>query len=92
MKMRALLVDDESPARKELRYLLQTFDDVQIVGEAENALEAMELIDNVRYSVIFLDINMPGLNGIELAAKLSMRPDPPAVIFTTAHEEYALMP
>lgn len=89
MKMRALLVDDESPARKELRYLLQSFADVQIVGEAENALEAMELIENVRYSVIFLDINMPGLNGIELARKLSERPDPPAVIFTTAHEEYA---
>ncbi|NLI93411.1 MAG: response regulator transcription factor [Peptococcaceae bacterium] len=89
MKMRALLVDDESPARKELRYLLQSFDDVQIVGEAENAPEAMELIENVRYSVIFLDINMPGLNGIDLARKLSLRPDPPAVIFTTAHEEYA---
>ena len=89
MKMRALLVDDESPARKELRYLLQSFEDVQIVGEAENALEAKELIDNVNYSVIFLDINMPGLNGIELAQQLSERTDPPAIIFTTAHEEYA---
>ncbi len=89
MKLRALLVDDESPARKELRFLLQSFDDVQIVGEAENALEAMELIENVRYSVIFLDINMPGMNGIELARNLSQKPDPPAVIFTTAHEEYA---
>lgn len=89
MKLRALLVDDESPARKELRYLLQSFDDVQIVGEAENALEALELINNVRYSVIFLDINMPGLNGIDLARQLMDKPDPPAVIFTTAHEEYA---
>ena len=89
MKMRALLVDDESPARKELRYLLQSFEDVQIVGEAENSIEALELIDNVRYSVVFLDINMPGLNGIELARQLSERPDSPAVIFTTAHEEYA---
>lgn len=90
MKMRALLVDDESPARKELRYLLQSFDDVQIVGEAENAMEAMELIESVHYSVIFLDINMPGINGIELAKKLIQRPDSPAVIFTTAHEEYAV--
>jgi DNA-binding LytR/AlgR family response regulator len=89
MKLRALLIDDESPARKELRFLLKSFDDVQIVGEAENALEAMELIENVRYSVIFLDINMPGMNGIELARKLAQKPDPPAVIFTTAHEEYA---
>lgn len=89
MKMRALLVDDESPARKELRYLLQSFEDVQIVGEAENALEAMELIENVKYSVIFLDINMPGFNGIDLAKRLALKPDPPAIIFTTAHEEYA---
>lgn len=89
MKIKALLVDDESPARKELRYLLKPVEDVLIVGEAENALEAMELIENVDYSVIFLDINMPGLNGIELARKLSNSPDPPAVIFTTAHEEFA---
>ncbi|UWG96950.1 LytTR family DNA-binding domain-containing protein [Dehalobacter sp. DCM] len=89
MKIKALIVDDESPARKELRYLLKPIEDVLIVGEAENALEAMELIENVDYSVIFLDINMPGLNGIELARKLSNSPDPPAVIFTTAHEEFA---
>lgn len=89
MKLRALIVDDESPARKELRYLLQSFDDVQIVGEAANAVEALELINNVRYSVIFLDIDMPGLNGIDLARQLMDKTDSPAVIFTTAHEEYA---
>jgi len=89
MKMRALIIDDESPARKELRFLLQAFDDVQVVGEAENALEAMELIENVPYTVIFLDINMPGINGIELAKKLASKENAPAVIFTTAYEEYA---
>ncbi len=89
MKLRALLVDDESPARKELRYLLQPFDDVQVVGEAANALEAMELINNLDYSVIFLDIDMPGINGIDLAKQLREKIDPPAIIFTTAHEEYA---
>ncbi|MHB8126921.1 MAG: LytR/AlgR family response regulator transcription factor [Desulfitobacteriaceae bacterium] len=89
MKLRALLVDDESPARKELRYLLQPFDDIQVIGEAANALEAMELINNLDYSVIFLDINMPGLNGIDLAKQLREKPDPPFIIFTTAHEEYA---
>ena len=89
MKLRALLVDDESPARKELRYLLQPFDDVQVVGEAANALEAMELINNLDYSVIFLDIDMPGINGIDLAKQLREKKDPPAIIFTTAHEEYA---
>lgn len=89
MKLRALLVDDESPARKELRYLLQPITDIQIVGEATNAVEALELINNLDYSVIFLDIDMPGLNGIDLARQLRDKPDPPAVIFTTAHEEYA---
>ena len=89
LKLRALLVDDESPARKELRYLLQPFDDIQVVGEAANAIEAMELIRNLDYSVIFLDIDMPGLNGIDLAGQLRDNDDPPAIIFTTAHEEYA---
>lgn len=89
MKFRALIVDDESPARKELRYLLQLFEDVQVVGEATNALEALELIRNLEYSVIFLDIDMPGINGIEMAQQLRDKPDAPSIIFTTAHEEYA---
>ena len=89
MRLRALLVDDESPARKELRYLLQTYEDIQIIGEAANALEAQELINNLDYSVIFLDIDMPGLNGIELARRLRERPNAPDIIFTTAHEEFA---
>lgn len=89
LKFRALIVDDESPARKELRYLLQPFEDVQVVGEAANALEAMELIQNVEYSMIFLDIDMPGINGIELAQQLRDKPNAPSIIFTTAHEEYA---
>jgi two-component system LytT family response regulator len=90
LKLRALLVDDEYPARKELRYLLQLFEDVQVVGEASNALEALKLICNLDYSVIFLDIVMPGLNGIDLAHLLRGKLDSPAIIFTTAHEEYAL--
>lgn len=89
MILRALLVDDECPARKELRYLLQTFEDVQVVGEAANALETLDLISNLDYSVIFLDIVMPGLNGIDLANLLREKLDSPAIIFTTAHEEYA---
>jgi len=89
MKLKALLVDDESPARKELRYLLQKFEKVQIVGEAANALEALELINNLDYSVVFLDIDMPGLNGIDLALQLKDKENSPAVIFVTAHEEYA---
>ena len=89
MKLRVLLVDDEYPARKELRSLLQPFEDVQVVGEAANALEAQELIHNLDYSIIFLDIVMPGLNEIDLAHLLREKLDSPAIIFTTAYEEYA---
>jgi two-component system LytT family response regulator len=90
LKHRALLVDDESPARKELRFLLQDFEDLQIVGEAANAIEALELINNLDYSVVFLDIDMPGLKGIDLARQLKERENAPAIIFITAHEEFAV--
>ncbi|GAB6154894.1 LytTR family transcriptional regulator DNA-binding domain-containing protein [Desulfosporosinus burensis] len=90
MKLRVLLVDDDGSTRQELRYLLQPFD-VQIVGEATNALEALELIYNLDYSLIFLDILMPGLNGIDLAHLLREKSDALTIIFTTAHEEYAFV-
>lgn len=90
MKLRALLVDDESPARKELRYLLQDYSDLQIIGEAANAIEALELINNLEYSVVFLDIDMPGLKGIDLARQLKEKESSPAIIFITAHEEFAV--
>ncbi len=90
MKMRALIIDDEYPARKELRYLLQPYDFVKVVGEATNSIEALELIEKVDYSVLFVDIDMPGLSGIELAEQLKQNPNPPAIIFVTAHEHFAL--
>lgn len=90
MRLRALIVDDEYPARNELRYLLQPFEFINVVGEATNSVEARELIDKVDYAVIFLDIDMPGLNGIELAEQLKHQPNAPAVIFITAHESFAL--
>ncbi|NMA69866.1 MAG: response regulator transcription factor [Desulfitobacterium sp.] len=90
MVFRALLVDDESPARKELRYLLQDYPDLQIIGEAANAIEALELINNLDYSVVFLDIDMPGLKGIDLARQIREKENPPAIIFITAHEEFAV--
>jgi DNA-binding LytR/AlgR family response regulator len=89
LKLRALLVDNEYPVRKELSYLLQHFEDVQVVGEAANASEALKLISDRDYTVIFLDIAMPGLNGNELAYRLREKLDSPTIIFTTASEEYA---
>lgn len=88
MKLRVLLIDDERTAREELRYLLQPFEDVEIVDEATNALEALELICNHDYSVIFLGLIMPSLNGIDLAYLSQKKPNSPPIIFTTANAEY----
>jgi DNA-binding LytR/AlgR family response regulator len=89
-KVRCLLVDDESPAREELRYLLAHFPDVQVIGEATTAEEALELLRSVAYDVVFLDIRMPGGSGLELAQALREAPHAPAVIFTTAYPDHAV--
>ena len=88
--IKALLVDDESPARSELRYLLAKHEDVEVVGEAASAQEALTLARDLRYDVVFLDVEMPGLTGVEAAPLVRERRDPPAVVFVTAHEHYAV--
>lgn len=85
--MRALIVDDERLARKELINLLGDFKNVEILGEAANADEALEMIDQKKPDVIFLDIQMPGKTGFELLESLDKAPK---VVFTTAYDEYAL--
>lgn len=90
MKIRALLVDDEAPARSELRYLLAAHRDVQVVGEAASAAEALEAARTAAHDVVFLDVEMPGLTGVEAAPLVRGRADPPAVVFVTAHERYAV--
>ena len=87
--IRALLVDDEAPARSELRYLLADHD-VRVVGEAGSAREALELARELTPDVVFLDVEMPGLSGVEAAPLVRERTDPPAVVFVTAHERYAV--
>jgi two-component system response regulator AlgR len=88
--MRTLIVDDESPARDRLRRLLAELDEVAVVGEASNGREALELCARLDPDVVLLDIRMPGMDGIEAARHLNVLSDPPAVIFTTAHDEHAL--
>ncbi|TLM92967.1 MAG: response regulator transcription factor [Actinobacteria bacterium] len=88
--LKALVVDDEAPARSELRFLLSEAGGVEVVGEASNAMEALQLIKAIPYDVIFLDINMPGLTGVQLAEALSAHPRPPAIVFVTAHSEHAV--
>ena len=88
--IRALLVDDESPARSELRYLLAAHPEVEVIGEAASAAEALKLAGSVPYDVVFLDIEMPGLSGLEAARLVHGRPGRPQLVFVTAHEQYAV--
>jgi DNA-binding LytR/AlgR family response regulator len=90
MTARCLIVDDEAPAREELRFLLRGFDDVQVLGEATDADEALTLLRSIPYDVVLLDIRMPGGTGLEVAAALAALPRPPAVIFTTAYPDHAV--
>lgn len=86
--MNAIIVDDERPARVELARLLEGFPSVRIVGEAANAAEATTLIDRLRPDLVFLDIEMPEMNGFELLE--SLPPPHPQVVFTTAYNAYAV--
>ncbi len=90
MKLKALIVDDEYPARQELRFALNEFNNVEIVGEATNAQEAMALIKALDYQVLFLDISMPGMSGLDLGAAIQELPRRPYIIFVTAYDEYAV--
>jgi two-component system, LytTR family, response regulator len=82
-----ILVDDERLAREGLKSLLKDMPDIQIVAEAENVDEALDLIEKLKPQLVFLDIQMPEKNGFELLEELI---ETPAIIFTTAFDEYAL--
>ena len=85
--MKALLVDDERLARAGLRRLLEEHADVVVVGEAQNGEDAAQKIRRLQPDVVFLDIEMPGQDGLELLEDLE---DVPPVVFTTAYQEYAV--
>lgn len=90
MHARCLIVDDEAPARAELRYLLADFEHVQVVGEATNAEEALTLLRSLNYDLVLLDIRMPGGTGLDVAAELRRSAHRPKVIFTTAYPDHAV--
>ena len=85
--MRALLVDDERLARAELTRLLDKFPEIEIVSEASNGEEAINLIEEHKPDLVFLDIQMPGMTGFEVLEHLHVVPN---IIFVTAYDEYAL--
>jgi len=86
-QIKCLIVDDEEIARLRLHKLVSAYADLQVVGEAENGLVALEKIKELNPDLLFLDIQMPGLNGFEVLKKL---PRQPVVIFTTAFDQFAI--
>ena len=88
--MKILIVDDEQLARDRLQRQLQEIDNSIEIIRAENGLVALEQTEQQQPDIVLLDIRMPGMDGIEAAQKLSGLETPPAIIFTTAYDEYAL--
>jgi two-component system, LytTR family, response regulator len=91
MKISALIVDDEQPARDELAYLLKNFPDVGIVGQGKNGVEAVSLVRELSPDLVFLDVQMPGLDGFGVIKKLLDRNARlPYFVFVTAYDHYAV--
>jgi len=84
-----LIIDDEAPARDELRSLLQNEPDIVILGEAANAIEGVAAINRLHPDAVFLDIQMPRVSGLEMLSMLD-KASMPRVVFVTAYDEYAL--
>ena len=91
MAMTALIIDDEELAREELKYLLDTTGDVEVLAQGTNGIEAVDLIRTHQPDVVFLDVQMPGLDGFGVIKKLlDKRVSLPQIVFATAFDQYAV--
>ena len=90
MRQQVLVVDDEAPARERLQRLLGELPDCEVAGMAANGEQAVRLAGELRPDVLLLDVRMPGMNGLEVARHVALLPEPPAVVFTTAYDAYAV--
>jgi two-component system LytT family response regulator/two-component system response regulator LytT len=90
MNLRAVLVDDEQLARDELGFLLGQHGGVEVIGQAGNGLEALSTIDRLQPDVVFLDVQMPGLTGFEVARRLLESQASAHIIFVTAYDQHAI--
>ena len=93
MPINTIIVDDEKPAREELAFLLKAFPEISIIGQGKNGLEAVNLIKEHNPDLVFLDVQMPGLDGFGVLQKLVERKlKVPHVVFATAFDHYAVQP
>jgi two-component system LytT family response regulator/two-component system response regulator LytT len=91
MKITTLIVDDEQPARDELAFLLKEFPELELVGQGKNGLEAVNLIRDLQPQLVFLDVQMPGLDGFGVIKRLvEKKLRLPVVVFATAYDQYAV--
>ena len=88
-KLRVVIADDERPAREFLKTVLRDFEDVEIIGEAENGAEVIELIKQTKPDLALLDLQMPEISGLEVI-KMLRKSETPLVAFVTAYDEYAV--
>jgi two-component system response regulator AlgR len=88
--LKILVVDDEKPARARLERMLGELPGHELVGEAVNGVEALEMTQSLEPDIVLMDIRMPGMDGIEAARHIARLQQPPAVIFTTAYSDHAL--
>ena len=88
--LKAIIVDDEAPARSELRFLLGETGQVEVAAEAANVREAIEKLKDVGADIMFLDVEMPGASGLQLADALRTLRYPPYIVFVTAYSEHAV--
>lgn len=88
-KLKVLIADDELPARNKMTRLLKKLEQVELVHAAENGFDALENIHNLKPDLVFLDIEMPGLNGLEVAESIDLD-EMPSVVFATAYSEHAI--
>lgn len=89
-RLRALVIDDERPALEELSFLLKQDSRIEGVLTCDSATEALRVLQELEVDVVFLDISMPGLSGLELAQVLARFKVPPPIVFVTAHEQHAV--
>src|SRR5947207_8483939 len=90
MDLRAVLVDDEQLARDELGYLLGQVGGIEVIGQAGNGVEALTTIDKLQPDLVFLDVQMPGLTGFEVARRMLDTNAPSHIIFVTAYDQHAI--